>query len=578
MARLRAYLHRYLHWRTLGVVTGYVLAVAVVVSPIAAEQAVENVRFSDRLGTVPVDVTLCHNGYSSLQTGLLGDVYWKRTGLLGFGACVRVTQPPEAGDTLSSYVDQRFVQTNVELVSEPGELAAAYGHQVAVSFRHEFLKAEALLLAIGLLVVIAIRRRGPMDDPDRLPWWGHRVARRLTPWPAVRVVLWPTLLVVVGLTASSAYAAHAFRDWPGTNSVGTTYGISALPELTFSSPQAREIASQVQPFIEKNTDRLRERAQAYEDKAAQTLETAVAARTVELAPREGEKIVIAEADPQGSSVGTAVRKRLYPILFDALGRDSFALRTIAGDITSNGTVAEDGFVKNEAHASGDLPTVAAKGDHDSARTVRQMEDHGIRVPDLETEDVDGLRVTVGNDPEFKTLFGGSVTNPSGVTEEELGKKVRKAVDPDQAGIVVMHQASAVAAYLGIGNLNELKELPGSMTEPYDDGIADVPPGTVDVGHSHTPFGPYVLWNTDTGTTTWTVVDRLGTSGGAENSPTFNRFSTPTSVPLKPIDVRLQFFDTATGLQTGYASLRVDLAGNATLSVRTDVGLPMDQVR
>lgn len=74
------------------------------------------------------------------------------------------------------------------------------------------------------------------------------------------------------------------------------------------------------------------------------------------------------------------------------------------------------------------------------------------------------------------------------------------------------------------------------------------------------------------------MDRLGTSGGAENSPTFNRFSTPTSVPLKPIDVRLQFFDTETGLQTGYASLRIDLTGTATLSVRTDVGLPIDQVR
>ncbi|RNL62198.1 hypothetical protein EFK50_10420 [Nocardioides marmoriginsengisoli] len=547
-------------------------AIAVVAAPFAAEQAVERVRFDDRLGTLPVEVSLCHNGYSTVDTGILGSVYWQRTGMFGFGACIRVTEPPEAGGTLSSYVDESFVRTNAELINDPDEIAAAYGHEFSRGFRREFLRTEALLVGVGLLVLVAVRRRTPPKDEDRIPWWGERIARRLAPWPVARIALWSVLLILLGTTASAVVATYSFKSWSGSNAVGTTYPLPAVAGLSFSSPQTREVAGQVQPFIEKNYDRLRERGKEYEDTATASFTTALAARRSELLPRGGERVVLAEADPQGSLVGTAVRTRLYPILVEALGKDAIVLRTISGDITSNGTVAEDAFVRKEARSSGDIPTVAAAGDHDSETTVDQLKEYGVEVPDLETITVGGLRVSVGNDPEFKTLFGGSVTNPSGVSEEELGERLRKAVDPDRAGIVVLHQADAAAAYLGLSSLNELSL--GHETVPYDDGIPDVPPGTVDVGHSHRSIGPFVVWNTDTDDVTWTVVDRLGTSGGAENSPTFNRFSTPFSTPLKPIDVRLQYFDEATGLQTGYATISIDPAGKATISERTDVGLPL----
>ena len=54
-----------------------------------------------------------------------------------------------------------------------------------------------------------------------------------------------------------------------------------------------------------------------------------------------------------------------------------------------------------------------------------------------------------------------------------------------------------------------------------------------MGHYHDPDGPWVVWNTDGDLVTWTVVSQLGTSGGVEENPTFNRFSTPFSTPLKP---------------------------------------------
>lgn len=557
-----------LQWRSVAMVLGYVLAVAVVAAPIAAEQAVENVRFDDQLGTVPVEVSLCHNGFTSLDTGILGTVHWRKTGFLGFGACIRVTQPPETGgDTLASYVDQRFIRTNAELVDNPDEVARAYGREFASSFWSEFLRSEALFTGLGLLVVLAVRRRG--DSDEEMPWWGRRLAHRLTPWPRVRAVFWPTLLVVVGVTASSAYAGNAFRDWPGTSGIGTSYALPDVDGISFSSPQTREIASQVQPFIQKNTERLRERAEQFEAKAELTFTSALTDREAELTPRPGEKIVLAEADPQGSFTGTAVRKTFYPKLVAALGEDAIALRTISGDVTSNGTVAEDSFVRAEAAAADGIPTVVAKGDHDSERTVKQLEKHGFVLADADTTEVDGFRVTTANDPEFKTLFGGSITNPSGVSEQETGVALRKAVDPDEPGIVIVHQPALAAAYLGIASLTDLEQ--GNYTTPYDDGIPDVPPGTVNVGHSHKSIGPFVIWNTDGDELTWTVVDRLGTAGGVENSPTFNRFSTPTSVPLKPVDVRLQYFDTETGLQTGFATITVDTRGTTTISGRTDVG-------
>ena len=112
------------------------------------------------------------------------------------------------------------------------------------------------------------------------------------------------------------------------------------------------------------------------------------------------------------------------------------------------------------------------------------------------------------------------------------------------------------------------------TRVFDDGIHDLPPGTVDVGHLHEQQVPWVIWNTGGSEVTWTVVDQLGTAGGVENMPTFNRFSTPTSPPLKPLMVRLQYFDTASGLQTGYATLICDVEGLCTLSDRVEVGLPL----
>ena len=40
-------------------------------------------------------------------------------------------------------------------------------------------------------------------------------------------------------------------------------------------------------------------------------------------------------------------------------------------------------------------------------------------------------MVAGNDPAFKTLFGGMVVNDTGITETELGEMLREKVDDEE---------------------------------------------------------------------------------------------------------------------------------------------------
>ena len=534
------------------------LAAAVVALPVVVERALEGVSFHDDLGTFPVEVSLCHDGRSTLDTGILGKVYWDRTGAFGFGAYARATGPPEAGGTLASYVDPAFFQANVALIRNPDSVVAAYSSEIRSALRARVAREElvaAVLGGAGLFLLVPRRRL-------------RAVARS-------RVALAGVAVVGTALVLSTLAAVQLFDEWDCSSPNGEVYAAKGIRNPTFSSPQMSEIVAQVQPFLDKNTRRTDAAGTRYETTAAASFAAALQPRASALAPRAGETVVLGEADTQGSFVGVHVRKKLYADLVDALGKDAVSLRTIAGDVTSNGTVAESAYVKAEAKVAPGVPVVAVGGDHDSEKTWKQMRSAGITVPDLATVEVGDLHVSGANDREHKTLFGGSITNTSGVSEEELGHRLRDEVG-DRTGIVVVHQPSALVGYLGLDSLTTLRDRPQTpedRTTPYDDGIPDLPPGLVEYGHLHQAEGPWVVWNTDQGAVTWTVVDQLGTAGGVENAPTFSRFSTPFTPPLKPIMVRLQYFDTESGLQTGYATIECGVDATCTVSDRVDVGLP-----
>ncbi len=535
---------------------GWVGVGLVLVAPVAVEQGVARTSFHDRLGALPVEVQLAHDGVTTLDTGILGKIYWRRTGPGGFGVLITSTGPPMAGGTLASYVSPRFVRANVQVVQDPGPVAAAYAaelrHQVVTrSLRYDVVAGAV----VGSLLLLLMWGRSPLPRA----------------WSRSRRVATGAGVGVVALLASTGLAGVAFARWSGQDPTTEAHPLPSRPELSFSSPQTLEIAKQVQPFIEKNQQRIDKRAHDYETTADDGIRDQVEAHGASLRPRNGEEIVVAEADPQGSLVGTRVRRKLYDALEEQVGTGALKLRTIAGDISSNGTVAEADFVHGEATASPDIPVVAAKGDHDTLTTVKQLLHDGVPVPDTETVDAGGLRVASARDPEFKGLFGGLVFNHTGHSEGDVGAALRKAVDQDEPAVVLVHQPQAAEGYLGV----DTATLEGgtSLTTPHDDGIPDLPPGIVTYGHLHEPAGPWVVWNTDGKQITWTVVTQLGTSGGAENHPTFNRFSTPYSVPLKPISVQLQYVNSTSKLQTGYVEITIGIKGTVTVGDRVDVGLP-----
>jgi hypothetical protein len=533
-------------------------AAMIIAAPIALERAVQGVQFSDRLGTFPVEVSLCRDGRSTLDTGLFGKVYWQEAGAHGFGVYARASGPPEAGGTLASYVDPDFVQTNVALINDPDAVVRAYSAKFADGLQERLIRDELLAGLVGGTVLFLIVPR------QRL--------RRQPVVPATAVVV----LLVAGATAVSAVAAvQLFQAWPCSQRTGEDYAMPGVRQLSFSSSETREVAQQVKPLIDKNLDRTREESRRYEATARASLAEQLRERRDDLTPRDGETLVAAEADPQGSFVGVRVRSDLYAQLDELLGSKAISLRTISGDISSNGTIAESAFVAQEARVSPGIRTIAAAGDHDSKSTWQQLKENRILLPDFDTIEVAGLKVTAANDREHKSLFGGIVTNPTGITEQDLGRRLRAKV-ANGPSIALVHQPDAAAGYLGLPSLANVRSLDGSQTVPYDDGIADQPPGTLNIGHLHALDGPWVLWNTDSDRITWTVVDQLGTSGGVENRPTFNRFSTPTSVPLEPLTVRLQFVNTESGLQTGYATISCATDGQCTVSDRTEVGLPGGQ--
>ena len=536
---------------------------ALVSAPVAAEWAMERAEFEDRLGTLPVEISLAHNGVSTLDTGILGSVYWERTGVAGFGAHIRATGPPEAGGSLASYVSPRFIEANAQFVSDPQEVARAYGAELRGELLRRFWYVELATFLIGGAVLSALfRGQHPLAS---IPSGGRRVAVG-------------TLVVASGMVTSSLVAVQMFKTWEGDAEVSSSYPMTEIEGLSFSNAETLEIAEQVQPFIVKNTDRIKARAEEFQDAAEASFREVLPEHANALEPRDGETIVIAEADPQGSQVGTRVRTDMYPVLLEHLGEDAFAMRTISGDISSNGTVAEAGFVEEEAAASGAITTVAVKGDHDTDITVEQLQSNEVTMPDFEVTEVSDLQVVSADDPAFKTLFGGKVVNNTGITERELGENLRTKVDEEPPGplIALFHQPRSVAGYMGIRSTAELDAGLGRERRPWDDGIPDLPPGSINVGHLHDVEGPWVVWNTDGDVVTWTVVSQLGTSGGVEENPTFNRFSTPFSTPLKKMSMRLQYINAETGLQTGYVEIEVAPDGTVSIGDRVDVGLPGGQ--
>lgn len=187
---------RILRWSATFVV--HAVLVALVALPISVERAIEHARFDDRLGTFPVEIELSRNGVTTVDTGLMGKLYWSETGAGGFGARVTATGPPEAGGTLSSYVTPEFLRANAAFVDDPGEVARVYGAELRAQVVRAALLYDLVAALVGALLLTAVFRGRPPPVPRRLR------ATRLR-----RVAAW-SAYALVALAASSLTAAMMF--------------------------------------------------------------------------------------------------------------------------------------------------------------------------------------------------------------------------------------------------------------------------------------------------------------------------------------------------------------------------------
>jgi len=93
---------------------------------LAVERAVQRATYRDAIGTLPVEMSLCRQGRSTLETGILGDLYWAEFGAWGWGVRAWVTGLPVADGTLASYADRRFIRANVQFIEDPDASVSAY--------------------------------------------------------------------------------------------------------------------------------------------------------------------------------------------------------------------------------------------------------------------------------------------------------------------------------------------------------------------------------------------------------------------------------------------------------------------
>ena len=89
----------------------------------------------------------------------------------------------------------------------------------------------------------------------------------------------------VATALSVGAAGGLFAAWDCNNAPGTVYTMPGVDHLSFGSPETREIASQVKPFIDKNTRRIKAEGRAYEDAATRSFTSALARRGADLRPR-----------------------------------------------------------------------------------------------------------------------------------------------------------------------------------------------------------------------------------------------------------------------------------------------------
>lgn len=539
-----------------------VLTAGVLGLPVAFAWAVTHTEVTQQIGTSPTTFTLSTQGHSELRLGIAGTIYVPDSrGTLGIVATVDGPGDPGAGDgDLANYVRPEMLELYTGLFHDPEAAVAEYVDLVTAELERELLVSVLVVALVGGTSLFVLLELLPVN----LLRNGRRDTVRVA-LAAVLVLAMSTGLGWVQLRGSEGgrgptSGTYELTALSGTLASGATTDSPVLRALLGGALSKAEVLVQRQEDAERD---YRETALADLAEQASLME----------APREGELSVMMQSDMHCSTSMIRLQQQVFSMLTDAGAEPS--LLAITGDLTTNGTAAEGGCIRDEAAIAADAPIAAIGGNHESTTSYDQMSDAGMTVLDGSVDEVGDVRLLGDNDVSRTELFGGSSLRGD-ESQAQQGQRLRQvAADAgDRPDLVLVHEAYAAQSFLDIESVDDVVSAdPVSLTEPPAegadaDGVPDVPAGAVFYGHWHRSLAPRVLWNSDG---TWTFLMELDTSGGAVATPTINNFSTPWSSPQQEASFPVVFLDEETRLVTGYQRYVFDTDGSVTVEPRVDVG-------
>lgn len=533
-----------------------VLVAGVLSTPLAVGWAVTRTSVHETVGITPTTFSVTTRGHSELRLGVAGTVYVPLSrGPLGVVATVDGPGDPEAGNgDLASYVTPHMLELYTGLFHDPGTAVQGYVDRLTHELRRQVLLAELTLAGIGGVALLAVVSLVPRARDGGQRRWRPRAAAAL----AVALATTSTLAVLQttrppgGPTPVSG--AYLLPILDGTVAAGSTTNSPLLRVLLGAAvPKARNLVRRqeagVRQYQAGAVRGLREQATSMEG------------------PRSGETAVLMQSDMHCNTSMIRLQSQVASMLRDRFGAGTPALLAVTGDLTTNGTAAEGGCIKDEAAIAGDAPVAAVTGNHESDVSAAQMSDAGMTVLDGSLTELGRVAVLGDGDPDRSELFG--ATGLGGEeTEAEMGDRLYDVARRHRPQLVLVHEAYAAQAFLGVEGMTDFLGGRGSVTGPRGDGVRDLPASAVFYGHWHRSIEPRVVWNSDG---TWTLVMELDTSGGAVDTPTIGHFSTPWSRPQQQASFPVVFLDEDTGLVTGYQLYGFATDGTVTISSRVDVG-------
>ena len=456
----------------------YCAVSAVVAAPIAAEQAVEHLqlRGPDRLGA--------GRGLAPAQRLLHRRHRRARAPVLGADRC-RGVRRPRRGDRARRRPVGRWRPTPVPASSArtprssttPTRWPAPTATSCSPAVRHRFLVSELVAALAGGLAA-APRSAARTTAARQLA--GARS------WPGRRCSSWSP-------PAPRPHCAWLFARWEGSTDPEQRYAMPGIDALSFSSPQTLEVARQIQPFLTKNNDRIRARTRRLRGRRRRLARH----RARRARRRPGAAGRRARRPRRGRPPGQPRRHRgagarCTQLLQDVLGED--AVRP-AHHLRRRHLQRHRGrgrLRRRRGRRRRRRPRGRGQGRprHRHHRRAAQRQRRASSPTSTPTRSAASTS-SRGQRPAFKTLFGGLVVNE---TRPERGRARRAPARARSTTRTARWSCWSTSprpppATSGSTSLSELDDAIGSETTPRDDGIPDLPPGIINVGHLHDAMPP-----------------------------------------------------------------------------------------